>query len=449
MLEAAFDDVQVALDEGLLETLDDRGLLEFMRSFERLRNRLPLVDHHVVGDADRRRLAETLSERSTTALLVSTLRLSPAEASRRVHAAAACGPRRSMLGEPLDPPRPVLAAAQRAGEVSTEQLAMIIRALEPVDRAGFDPADVDAGERLLTGWAATFGPRELRGLVDRVVSAINPDGSRPDDELNADRRHFSMRATKDGAWVGDFRLTGALGAKLSAVLGPLSEPRPSVVGTCVAADGTEQPGCEVDPRTLPQRRHDALEEVCDRLLRTGTLPDTGGTPATVVVTIGLEQLEERVGTGSTSDGTPLSVAQLLALAGEAEIIPVVLARSGAVLDLGRTRRLASPSQTLALTARDGGCSFPGCAHPPEWCERHHVVAWADGGETNLDNLTLLCRYHHHNFLDRGWRCRIDEDGLPEWTPPAWVDRERRPLVNARILAARLSRRPRSLFALSG
>jgi hypothetical protein len=112
----------------------------------------------------------------------------------------------------------------------------------------------------------------------------------------------------------------------------------------------------------------------------------------------------------------------------------VLNRSGAVLDLGRTRRIASNSQTQALIARDRGCSFPACDRPPEWCERHHIVEWIDGGPTNLNNLTLLCRYHHHNFAGRGWTCRINLDGLPEWRPPRWVDRDQKPLINSRILA---------------
>ena len=142
----------------------------------------------------------------------------------------------------------------------------------------------------------------------------------------------------------------------------------------------------------------------------------------------------RTGTATTSDGTRLSVAALLALADEAEIVPTVLNASGAVLELGRTRRLASLSQTLALTVRDGGCSFPGCARPPEWCERHHITEWVDGGATNLDNLTLLCRYHHHNFAARGWTCRLNPDRIPEWTPPSWVDPTQTPMINSRIQA---------------
>jgi hypothetical protein len=105
-----------------------------------------------------------------------------------------------------------------------------------------------------------------------------------------------------------------------------------------------------------------------------------------------------------------------------------------VLSLGRTKRIATRAQTLALVARDRGCSFPGCAHPPEFCERHHLREWADGGPTDLDNLTLLCRYHHHNFATRGWACRLNEDGIPEWVPPRHVDRSQTPLINTRIQA---------------
>jgi hypothetical protein len=93
-----------------------------------------------------------------------------------------------------------------------------------------------------------------------------------------------------------------------------------------------------------------------------------------------------------------------------------------------------------LIARDGGCSFPGCDHPPEWCERHHVVPWLHNGPTDLKNLTLLCSYHHHHFLDRGWQVRINGDGLPEWIPPRYIDPDQQPMINNRIIA-RIHQRP--------
>ena len=62
-------------------------------------------------------------------------------------------------------------------------------------------------------------------VAARVVDGIDPDGSRPDDSLNADRRFFDLRPTRDGAYAGEFRLTGQAGAKLLALLGPLAKPR--------------------------------------------------------------------------------------------------------------------------------------------------------------------------------------------------------------------------------
>jgi hypothetical protein len=182
--------------------------------------------------------------------------------------------------------------------------------------------------------------------------------------------------------------------------------------------------------------HDALEDLCDRLLRAGDLPDSGGIPATVIVTIDYDNLCARTGHAVTSDGTMIPAGRLLELAEQADIIPTVLNSSGAVLSLGRSKRIASRAQTLALVARDRGCSFPGCTHPPEFCERHHIREWADGGPTDPDNLTLLCRYHHHNFAARGWACRLNQDGIPEWVPPRHVDRDQTPLINTRIQARR-------------
>ena len=143
----------------------------------------------------------------------------------------------------------------------------------------------------------------------------------------------------------------------------------------------------------------------------------------------VEDLLAKAGIAETTDGTQLSAAQLLRIADEAEIWPAIIDRNGVPLALGRTRRIASRGQTMALIAREGGCSFPGCDHPPQWCDRHHIIDWIDGGPTDLDNMTLLCRYHHTHFLQKGWTCRINADGLPEWIPPRWIDPEQRPQLH--------------------
>lgn len=458
-LSTSLDHLVKMVEDGGLDAADDVGLVRFLQGFERVRNRLPLVDHRAISDAERRGLPHTLCQANMRRVLTTALRLSPGEAARRVRAVGAVGPRSSMLGEQLEPVRPHLAAAQRTGEVSPEQVAIIERALHRVDHRGFDPADLDTGEHLLTGYARQFGPRELSQLADTVVDAIDPDGTRPRDALNADRRFFHLRPTRDGAWAGEFRLTGELGAKLSALLNPLARPRiSSQDGICsqdaqaTPAEGepsgtacAPDPGAQLDPRHHGQRLHDALEDLCDRLLRAGGVPDSGGTPATVIVTIDAEDLQQRTGCGTTSDGTLIPTDTVRRLTNSAEIYPAVINATGCVLNLGRTRRIATPAQTAALIVRDRGCSFPGCTAAPEWCERHHILEWVNGGRTDLNNLTLLCRYHHHNFLSRGWTCQINPDGLPEWTAPRWADPGQKPMLNSRIvgqLRAREHRRGR-------
>jgi hypothetical protein len=444
-VDLALDQLNVDLDhlvklveDGGLGGLDDAGLVGFLHGFEQLRNRLPLVDHAVIGDATRRNLPETLCQFSLARLLAVTLRISPGEASRRVGAAEAVGSRTSMLGQPLDPVRPVLAAAQRAGEINPEQVSIIERALVRVDRPGFDPAAVAAGERLLTEHAATFGPKQLRVLAERVVDHIDPDGSLPEERLNTDRRFFHLRQTKDGAYAGEFRLTADCGVKLQTLLGPLAKPRVNIE---IGADG--QPLEAPDPRHHGQRMHDAMEDVCDRLLRRDSpVPDSGGIPATVVITIDLNDLLAKTGYGVASDGTLIRTDTVLGLADQAELYFTFLNANGVPLELGRSRRIATRGQTIALIARDFGCSFPGCDASAEWSERHHIVPWVDGGKTDLDNLTLLCAYHHHNFLAKGWDCAINADGLPEWRPPWWIDKQRRPLVNCRICSTHAARQHR-------
>ena len=159
--------------------------------------------------------------------------------------------------------------------------------------------------------------------------------------------------------------------------------------------------------------HDALEDVCDRLLRSDTIPDAGGTPATLIITIDIEDLLTGTGYGITSDGTLIPTDQVRGMTDQAEVYYAFLDRNGVPLEPrpDPTHRHPRPIRR-PVRPRRAAVSFPGCDRAPEWCERHHIIPWIDGGETNLNNLTLLCRYHHHNFTSRGWTGRINPDGIP-------------------------------------
>jgi hypothetical protein len=71
-----------------------------------------------------------------------------------------------------------------------------------------------------------------------------------------------------------------------------------------------------------------------------------------------------------------------------------LAADSEPLDVGRRSAIVPPSMRRAVIARDRHCRFPGCDRPPAWCDAHHVLHWADGGATSVENLLLLCRRHH-------------------------------------------------------
>ncbi|VEI13331.1 HNH endonuclease signature motif containing protein [Trueperella bialowiezensis] len=94
------------------------------------------------------------------------------------------------------------------------------------------------------------------------------------------------------------------------------------------------------------------------------------------------------------DGTPLSPAQLQTIIADSQISRVVFGQGSEVLDLGRQARLASPAQARAIRARDKHCQYPGCSHPFPACRIHHAHYWERGGPTDLNNMVLVCWYHH-------------------------------------------------------
>ena len=83
-------------------------------------------------------------------------------------------------------------------------------------------------------------------------------------------------------------------------------------------------------------------------------------------------------------------------------------RSSQILSVGRKTRTIPPPIRRALEFRDQGCRFPGCTS--KHCDAHHIVHWADGGETKLSNLVLLCRRHHRLLHEGGFSVRMSEAG---------------------------------------
>ena len=96
---------------------------------------------------------------------------------------------------------------------------------------------------------------------------------------------------------------------------------------------------------------------------------------------------------------PLKPAERLTCDGS--IIPILETAEGEPLKIGRKLRTVSPALRRALKRRDGGCKFPGCEQI-HFVDAHHIRHWAHGGETNLENLVLLCRFHHSQLHEGGY-----------------------------------------------
>jgi hypothetical protein len=397
-----------------LDRLTRDELLTLTRELETELRRLPVVQHAVVAELDDRGIAAEFALRDTASLLVDLVRLSRGEAKGRVRSAANLGPRREFNGTPLPPLFAGVAAAQAAGSISPTHARLITSTIDRLPAAAEHEHGADL-ETFLVAQAQLLDPNRLGQLARRVVDTLDPDGTLANDRDHERRRSLSLRLNRDGSADLTARLTPSCAAVWQSVLDPLAAPVP-------AEDGA------ADMRSAGQRAHDALLDAGLRLLRSGELPDCGGVPVTVQVNITTRELQTGTGLAGTAHGGLISVPELLRLATDAQVLPVILNDAGGIVAYGRTRRLATAPQRLALAARDGGCSFPGCTAPAAWCQTHHVVSWATGGTTDLDNLTLLCGLHHREHEQRGWTCRM-VDGVPWWRPPHWIDPAQRPRRN--------------------
>lgn len=146
-----------------------------------------------------------------------------------------------------------------------------------------------------------------------------------------------------------------------------------------------------------------------------SLPDSGGVPATVVVTMTLETLMGGLKAASLDTGGRISAGEARRLACRAGIIPAVLGGASVVLDLGRKRRLHTEPQRIALALRDGGCTAHGCDKPPGLCHAHHDQPWSTGGATNVATGRLLCPRHHRIIHDPSFQHALDKHGKVRFT----------------------------------
>ena len=222
-----------------------------------------------------------------------------------------------------------------------------------------------------------------------------------------------------------FRITDTLGgAKVDGFLDP--ESAGLVRAALDAIDRPDAKGGSLAPRSRGQRYADALvdlaRESLARAKRGGRFTPNidavldvnrvaGHEPIDVFGDRGVPGYRDAIGR------RPVSRATIERLCCDPNIGRVIMRGESVVLDVGRRSRTVNRAQWRALLRRDKQCRFPGCDRPAEWTDAHHLIHWLHGGTTDLDNLVLLCRYHHVKCHEGNWTLHREPDGHISATPP--------------------------------
>lgn len=420
-LRAAHD----ALAALSFDQLTAAEVLGVRDDLETLTCQLPVLGHRLLTRLQAETTPKALGAKSWREVMAVRWRISPSEAGRRLEEAGLLAARQTLIGAPLDPVMPCTAIAQSHGLVNREHVQVLANAMSRI------PAAVDVTTRGqieadLVKTAMSVGPKQLKDTADRTIFLLDQDGPEPDDTERARRRGVSKAPQQpDGMVRLTANLTPQAWAVFEAVFATLAAPgmcNPDDDQPCVSGTPSQQQ-IDDDHRTLAQRQHDALMTAGRRVLESGELGRHNGLPATIVIRTTLQDLESRAGVGVTGGGTVMPIRDVIGLAGRANLFLAVFdGATGSALNLFRARRVASWAQRLMLIARDGGCTKPGCTVPAYGSQVHHAARdWADGGQTNIDDLALACGPDNRAVGPGGWTTRVNADHDVEWIPPPALD----------------------------
>jgi Domain of unknown function (DUF222) len=418
VLDALEADYKRALDQTF-DVLTTPERLRVLERWEQLRRWQPAVEHALINQLAEQADPTELGGKLPSAL-ADRLRISRAEASRRIQEAADLGQRRALNGEQLPPVLPATAEAQRNGDIGAGHVAVIRSFWHRLP----DFVDVETrakAEAQLARLAGEHRPDELAKLADRLTDCLHPDGDFTDVD-RAKRRGITIgKQDLDGMSPISGYLTPEARATIDAVFAKLAAP-----GMCNSADdepcvsGTpSQAAIQGDTRTAAQRNHDALLAAARALLASGELGQHNGLPASIIVTTTLQELEAGAGKALTGGGTLLPMSHVIRLATHAHHYLAIF-DGGKALALYHTKRLASPAQRIVLYAKDRGCSFPGCSVPGYLCEVHHCNRYATNPVTDVNDLTFGCG-PNHKLAEQSWTTRKNALGDTEWIPPPHLD----------------------------
>ncbi|WP_297543109.1 HNH endonuclease signature motif containing protein [Amycolatopsis sp.] len=352
---------------------------------------------------------------NTALWLDDVTQIGPAAAKRIVIRGKAVNSSSTLGGTEIPAIAPLAGAAARAGEITPAHVDEIVNTMIKMP-ATVSARDRAGAEKILVDLARQATPLEVRKAGDRLLNTFDPDGPEPKDPPERPQRELAFQEHRDGSATLKGKLDNLAYAQLRAALDPLAKPH-----------STKEEGR--DTRSQWERQADALVDLVRLAMTVKKIPTHGGDRVHVAVTVDYETLKSGIGVAMLDFGGVITAAEARMLACDCKIIPAVLGSDSEPMDLGRSKRFITPGQRCRLVMRDRGCAFPGCNKHAKHTEGHHIVFWANGGQTNFENLTLLCERHHRLVHCGGREVRMGGDGRPDFIPPAYLDPLRRPRRN--------------------
>ena len=222
-----------------------------------------------------------------------------------------------------------------------------------------------------------------------------------------DNREMTHYYDHDGCLVIKARLPAGQGALIVKALEMAMDVQfhdndvyPKGTSTAVTSDPESESEAEVVP--IATRRADALTEIAETYMNNNE--SSGSTADRYQVVVHVSAVAS-----SIEDGPGVTAVTSRRIACDSSVVCIKEDENGEPLSIGRRSRSIPPPMRRALRARDKGCCFPGCTNT-RFVDGHHINHWADGGETSLDNLVMLCRHHHHLVHEGGFACSKEKDG---------------------------------------
>jgi hypothetical protein len=417
-----FDALDADLDRLCELSFDVLTTPELMRALERLEGvtRRPRAPQHSIINQIGAQAGEEELGGTLRCALADRLRITKADAGRRIAEAEDLGERRALTGEPLTPRLSQTAAAQRDGLIGDGHVK-VIRSFFAHLPAEVDQRTREAAEADLAGKGGGYRPDELAKYAQRIMEWLHPDGEFSDQERARKRGIMLGKQEFDGMSRLSGLVTPELRAAIEAMLAKLAAP-----GACNPEDETpvvdetpDEDAVRRDHRSEAQRNHDGFLAGLRGLFASGDLGQHNGLPVSIVVTTTLKDLEAATGKALTGGGTLVPMSDVIRWASHAHHY-LAIYNDGKPLALYHTKRLASPAQRIMLYPSDRGCTKPGCDAPAYHSQVHHVQGWTKTRRTDINELTLACG-PHNRLAEKGWTTRKNAKGETEWIPPPHLD----------------------------